>query len=65
MIREEEDDMTQEIRALVKQEMAKEIQNFINKAESSKIEEKDEWSIGLNQGIEWAIRILNKDKSAY
>ncbi len=64
MIREEEDDMTQEIRALVMLETAKEVRKFIEKIESSKIEEKDEWSIGLNQGLDWAVRILNKDKSA-
>lgn len=64
MIREEEDDMTQEIRALVMLQTAKEVRNFIEKIESSKIEEKDEWSIGLNQGLDWATRILSKDKSA-
>jgi len=64
MIREEEDDMTQEIRALVMLETAKEVRKFIEKIESSKIAEKDEWSIGLNQGLDWAVRILNKDKSA-
>jgi hypothetical protein len=45
-------------------ETAKEVRKFIEKIESSKIEEKDEWSIGLNQGLDWATRILNKDKSA-
>jgi hypothetical protein len=64
MIREEEDDMTQEIRALVMLETSKEVRKFIEKIESSRIAEKDEWSIGLNQGLDWAVRILNKDKSA-
>ena len=34
MIREEEDDMTQEIRALVMLETAKEVRKFIEKIES-------------------------------
>ena len=43
----------------------KEIQNFINKIEQAKINPTDEWGDGLNQGLDWAIRILKKDKSAY
>jgi hypothetical protein len=61
---QEEDDMTQEIRALVMLETAKEVKKFIDKIESSRIAEKDEWSIGLNQGLDWSVRILNTDKSA-
>jgi hypothetical protein len=62
---QEEDDMTQEIRQLVLLEVNAEIQNFINKIEQAKIKPTDEWGDGLNQGLDWAIRILKKDKSAY
>ncbi len=62
---QEEDDMTQEIRQLVLLELNAEIQNFINKIKGSKIKVTDEWSDGVNQGLEWAVRILKKDKSAY
>ena len=64
MIREEEDDMTQEIRQLVMLEVKLEIDKAIQKIEESKIPIKDEWSEGLNMGLEWAVRILRKDKSA-
>lgn len=64
MLREEEDDMTQEIRQLVMLETKMEIDKAIQKIEDAKIPIKDEWSDGLNMGMEWAIRILRKDKSA-
>ena len=64
MIREEEDDMTQEIRRLVLLEVNAEMKDFIAKIEEAKITPTDEWGDGLNQGLEWAIRILRKDKSA-
>lgn len=41
-----------------------EINMAIKKIEEAKIPVKDEWSEGLNMGMEWAIRILKKDKSA-
>ncbi len=46
------------------------IEEFIKRIESAKTllpkTHKDyEWMSGFNQGLEWAIRILNKDKSAY
>jgi hypothetical protein len=65
VIREEEDDMTQEIRRLVLLEVNAEIKDFIAKIEQAKIEAKDEWGDGLNTGLDWAVRILKKDKSAY
>jgi hypothetical protein len=64
MLREEEDDMTQEIRQLVMLEVKLEIEKSIQKIEEAKIPIKDEWSDGLNVGMDWAIRILKKDKSA-
>ncbi len=40
------------------------IEKFVSKIEYSKITEKDEWSKGLNTGLDWAIRIITGDKSA-
>lgn len=64
MIREEEDDTTQEVRRLVMLEAQLEIKKFINKIEEAKVPITDEWTDGLNAGLEWARRILAKDKSA-
>jgi hypothetical protein len=65
VIREEEDDMTQEIRRLVLLEVNAEMKDFIAKIEEAKIVATDEWGDGLNQGLDWAVRIIKKDKSAY
>lgn len=51
-------------------EPMKEIEEFIERIESAKTQLPDghkdkEWIDGFNQGLDWAIRILNKDKSAY
>lgn len=51
-------------------ELMKEIEEFIKRIESAKTQLPDghkdkEWMDGFNQGLDWAIRILNKDKSAY
>ena len=48
----------------------KDIDKFIEKIEDAKThlpkEHKDyEWMNGFNTGLDWAIRILKKDKSAY
>ena len=64
VIREEEDDMTQEIRQLIMFETRAEIDKFINKIEELKIKVKDEWTDGLNMGLDLAINTLKKDKSA-
>jgi len=40
------------------------IEKFVSKIEYSKITEKDDWSKGLNAGLDWAIRIITGDKSA-
>ena len=64
MIREEEDDTTQEMRRLVMLEAQLEIKKFIDKIEEAKVPITDEWTDGLNAGLEWARRILAKDKSA-
>jgi hypothetical protein len=64
MIREEEDDITQEMRQLVMVKVAEEIVAFINKIEDAKPPVTDEWTEGVTVGMNWAIRILRKDKSA-
>lgn len=40
------------------------VDKYVAKIEYSKITEKDEWSKGLNTGLDWAIRIITGDKSA-
>jgi hypothetical protein len=65
MLREEEDDMTQEMRQLVMQKVNEELVIFISKIEDAKPPATDEWTEGVNVGMDWAIRILRKDKSAY
>lgn len=64
MIREEEDDKTQEIRALLLLSLKVEIAALVEKIQAAKVPVTDEWTDGLNAGLEWAVRILNKDKSA-
>lgn len=51
-------------------EPMKDIEEFIKRIESAKTllpeTHKDyEWIDGFNHGLDWAIRILRKDKSAY
>jgi hypothetical protein len=64
MLREEEDDMTQEMRQLIMLEVKLEIDKAIQKIESAKVPVTDEWTEGVNAGLGWAVRILSKDKSA-
>lgn len=64
MIREEEDDMTQEMRAFVLLAIKAETAALIEKIESAKVPVTDEWTEGVNAGLSWAMRILSKDKSA-
>ena len=55
--------MTQEIRQLIMFETRSEIDKIINKLEELKVEVKDEWTDGLNMGLDLAISALRKDKS--
>jgi hypothetical protein len=64
MLREEEDDMTQEMRQLIMLEVKLEVDKAIQKIESAKVPVTDEWTEGVNAGLGWAVRILSKDKSA-
>ena len=63
MLREEEDDMTQEIRQLIMFETKAEIDKVIEVIKNLKIEVKDEWSDGLVTGLDLAINVLKKDKN--
>lgn len=64
MIREEEDDTMQDMRALIMLEIKQETDKLIQKIEDAKVPITDEWTDGLNAGLSWAQRILRKDKSA-
>jgi hypothetical protein len=64
MIREEEDDTMQDMRALIVFEIKQEVEKLVQKIEAAKVPVTDEWTDGLNAGLEWAKRILRKDKSA-
>ncbi len=41
-----------------------EVERAKEKIERAMIPETDEWSKGLNNGLAWALRVLNGDKSA-
>jgi hypothetical protein len=45
--------------------VTEEVTAFIMKIEEAKPPVTDEWTEGVNVGMNWAIRILRKDKSAY
>ena len=64
MIREEEDDMMQDMRALIVFEIKQEVEKLLQKIEDAKVPVTDEWTDGVNAGLGWAQRILRKDKSA-
>lgn len=64
MIREEEDDMTQEIRALVMAEVQARVDKFIKKIEGERPDIVDDYTEGVTAGLNWAVRILSGDKSA-
>jgi len=64
MIREEEDDTMQDMRALIVFEIKQEVEKLLQKIEEAKVPVTDEWTDGVNAGLGWAQRILRKDKSA-
>lgn len=64
MIREEEDDTTQEVRALVLLQLKNEKVITAKQLRDAMIPITDEWTEGVNAGLEWAVRIINRDKSA-
>jgi hypothetical protein len=52
------------MRAFVLLEMKQETAKLIEKIQAARVPITDEWTEGVNAGLEWAVRILNKDKSA-
>lgn len=64
MIREEEDDLTQEMRMLILTKADELVLKYISKLEDAKPPVTDEYTEGVNAGMNWAIRILRGDKSA-
>lgn len=64
MIREEEDDLTQEMRMLILAKADELVLKYVQKIEDAKPPVTDDFTEGVNSGMNWAIRILNKDKSA-
>lgn len=64
MIREEEDDLSQEMRMLVLAKADELVLKYIQKMEDTKPPVTDDFTEGVTVGLNWAIRILQKDKSA-
>lgn len=64
MLREEEDDLTQEMRMLILRKADELVLKYIQKIEDAKPPITDDFTEGVSVGLGWAIRILNKDKSA-
>ena len=46
-------------------EYLRHILKCIKKIDDAKVPVKDEYTQGVTDGLDWAIRILEKDKSAY
>lgn len=60
-----EADTTKDLKEQVALGLELELTKMIGKIEAAKVPVSDEWTDGLNVGMDWAIRILRKDKSAY
>lgn len=64
MIREEEDDMTQEIRQFVIFAIDNEIKKLVEKITALTVESTSEYLDGVNDGLALAVKALHRDKSA-
>lgn len=64
-LQQEENDLTQEMRQMVVRQVQWELDRMIKRIEDAKPAVVDEWSDGMATGLDWAIRIIEKDKSAY
>ena len=68
MIREEEDDLTQEMRALVVAQAEMLVRErygrIINKILAERPTVVNDYTTGVVDGLEWAVRIISGDKSA-
>jgi hypothetical protein len=63
MLREEEDDMTQEMRQFVVFSIDNEIKKLIEKITALKVENTTEYLDGVNAGLNLAVKALYRDKS--
>jgi len=52
------------MRQLIMLEAKMEVDKYIAKIEAARIPVTDDWTDGVNNGLEWAVRILRKDKSS-
>lgn len=50
---------------MAQSEYLRHIAKCIKKMDDAKVPVKDEYTQGITDGLDWAIRILEKDKSAY
>jgi hypothetical protein len=64
MLREEEDDMTQEMRQFVVFSIDNEIKKLVQKITELKVDNTTEYLDGVNAGLELAVKALHRDKSA-
>ena len=64
MLREEEDDMTQEIRQFVVFAIDNEIKKLVQKITDLRVESTSEYLDGVNDGLALAVKALHRDKSA-
>ena len=63
MLREEEDDMTQEMRQFVVFAIDNEIKKLIEKILELQVESTNEYLDGVNAGLNLAVKALHRDKS--
>ena len=64
MLREEEDDMTQEIRQFVVFAIDNEIKKLVQKITDLRVESTSEYLDGVIDGLALAVKALHRDKSA-
>lgn len=64
-LQQEENDLTQEMRQMVIKQVEWELERMIKRIDDAKPGVVDEWTDGVVTGLDWAIRIIQKDKSAY
>jgi hypothetical protein len=64
MLREEEDDMTQEMRQFVVFSIDNEIKKLIQKITELKVDNTTEYLDCVNAGLALAVKALHRDKSA-
>ena len=63
MLREEEDDMTQEMRQFVVFAIDNEIKKLVQKITDLRVESTSEYLDGVNDGLSLAVKALHRDKN--